>query len=146
MFFMAEYTEMFIVSAVASVLFLGGWWAPHPALQSFSVGDVVIGTGPIWLIGKAWGLVFIHMWLRWTLPRLRVDQLMYVAWKVLLPIALTLAVVIGGLTLMPQTQAGFGIWDKGWAWALTVIIFVYLVYVMISARRWAKRRVQALAA
>jgi len=146
MFFMAEYTEMFIVSAVASVLFLGGWWAPHPALQSFAIGDVVIGTGPIWLIGKAWGLVFIHMWLRWTLPRLRVDQLMYVAWKVLLPIALTLAVVVGGLTLIPQTQAGFGMWDKGWAWALTVLIFGYLVFVMISARRWAKRREQALAA
>jgi NADH-quinone oxidoreductase subunit H len=146
MFFMAEYTEMFIVSAVASVLFLGGWWAPHPALQSFAIGEYVIGTGPIWLIGKAWFLVFIHMWLRWTLPRLRVDQLMYVAWKVLLPIALTLAVIVGGLVLVPQTQAGFGVWDKAWAWALTVVTFGYLVYVMISARRWAKRRVQALAA
>ena len=144
MFFMAEYTEMFIVSAVASVLFLGGWWAPHPALQMIPGTD--IGTGPIWLIGKAWFLVFIHMWLRWTLPRLRVDQLMYVAWKVLLPIAMVMLVVIGGLTLVPATRAGFGMWDKVAAWALTGIILLYLIYVMVSARAWARRRVQQLAA
>ena len=95
MFFMAEYTEMFVVSAVASVLFLGGWWAPLPALQQ--VGPV--GLGAVWLIAKAWALVFVMMWLRWTLPRLRVDQLMHVAWKVLLPIAMTLVVVIGGLIM-----------------------------------------------
>src|SRR5687767_8199151 len=103
MFFMAEYTEMFIFSAVASVAFLGGWMAPHPLLQQ--IGP--IGLGPLWLIAKAWGLVFIMMWLRWTLPRLRVDQLMYVAWKVLLPIAMTLVVVVGGLVTWPATRGGF---------------------------------------
>jgi NADH-quinone oxidoreductase subunit H len=81
MFFMAEYTEMFVISAVASVLFLGGWYTPLPNGFLQQVGP--IGLGPVWLIAKAWFLVFIMMWLRWTLPRLRVDQLMYVAWKVL---------------------------------------------------------------
>src|SRR5688572_3003579 len=60
MFFMAEYTEMFIVSAVTSVLFLGGWWAPHPALQQLGP----IGLGPLWLLAKAFFLIFVMMWLR----------------------------------------------------------------------------------
>jgi NADH-quinone oxidoreductase subunit H len=141
MFFMAEYTEMFIVSAVASVLFLGGWWAPFPWAQQ--IGPV--GLGPFWLILKAWGLVFVHMWLRWTLPRLRVDQLMYVAWKVLLPLALGLTVVIGGLELVPRTRFGFP-WDGTAGWVLTVATFAYLIYVMLAARRWARQREQELAA
>jgi NADH-quinone oxidoreductase subunit H len=141
MFFMAEYTEMFIVSAVASVLFLGGWWAPLPFLQQ--IGP--IGMGPVWLLLKAWGLVFVHMWLRWTLPRLRVDQLMYVAWKVLLPLAMALVVMIGGLEILPATRYGFR-WDGIAGWVLTGVTFAYLAYVMLAALRWAKQREQELAA
>jgi NADH-quinone oxidoreductase subunit H len=84
LFFLAEYTEMFVASAVVSVLFLGGYLAPHPLLQQ--IGPLPMGW--FWLWFKAWSLVFVMMWLRWTLPRSRVDQLMYIAWKVLLPIAL----------------------------------------------------------
>ena len=120
MFFMAEYTEMFIVSAVASVLFLGGWWAPLPVLQQ--IGPV--GLGAVWLIAKAWALVFVMMWLRWTLPRLRVDQLMHVAWKVLLPISMTLVVAVGTFVMWGPTRNGF-VWD---------------------ARRWSSRRVREYAA
>ena len=107
MFFMAEYTEMVVISAVASVLFLGGCYAPLPALQSLGP----IGLGPFWLLAKAWLLVFVMMWLRWTLPRLRVDQLMHVAWKVLLPISMALVVVIGGLVMWQPTSHGFP-WDR----------------------------------
>jgi len=142
MFFMAEYTEMFIVSAVASVLFLGGWYAPLPVLDH--AGPVPLG--PLWLIGKAWLLVFVQMWLRWTLPRLRVDQLMHVAWKVLLPIAMGLVVVIGGLLTWPPTSRGFGLWDKTWGWATSAGVAAYLVYVMVAALRWQARRSQELAA
>jgi NADH-quinone oxidoreductase subunit H len=146
MFFMAEYTEMFIVSAVASVLFLGGYWAPFPWAQSIKLGDVVIGLGPFWLLFKALGLVFVHMWLRWTLPRLRVDQLMHVAWKVLLPLSLGLAVVVGGIiALLPGVRHGFP-WDKYWAWTLTGATILYLFVVFVAARRWAHRRERELAA
>jgi NADH-quinone oxidoreductase subunit H len=141
MFFMAEYTEMFIISAVSSVLFLGGWWAPHPALQQ--IGPV--GLGPLWLIAKAWFLVFVMMWLRWTLPRLRVDQLMYVAWKVLLPIAMVLVVIIGGLLIWPVTQNGFP-WDRYVGWPITAVLFAYLIYMMVAARRWSARRAREMAA
>jgi len=141
MFFMAEYTEMFIISATASVLFLGGWLAPHPALQA--VGPLELG--PLWLIGKSWALVFVMMWLRWTLPRLRVDQLMHVAWKVLLPIAMGLVVVVGGLTLWPATAQGF-VWDRYVGWPLSLALLAFLAYVMVGARRWQARRIRELAA
>jgi NADH-quinone oxidoreductase subunit H len=140
MFFMAEYTEMFIVSAVASVLFLGGYLAPHPALQT--VGG--IGLGPFWLLLKAFTLIFVMMWLRWTLPRLRVDQLMHVAWKVLLPISMGLAVVVGGLVLVPQTRYGFP-WDRWVAWPIVVGIVLYLIVGILRAVQWSRARNRALA-
>ena len=136
MFFMAEYTEMFIFSAVASVAFLGGWMAPHPILQQ--VGP--INLGPVWLILKAWGLVFVMMWLRWTLPRLRVDQLMYVAWKVLLPIAMTLVVVVGGLLTWEPTRNGF-VWDRYAGWIAAPLLLLYLAFTMLGARRHLARRI-----
>jgi len=77
-FFMAEYANMFIVSAIATALFLGGW---HGILS-----DPVL-PGFVWFMGKGLFLMFVMIWLRWTLPRLRVDQLMYVSWKVLLPLS-----------------------------------------------------------
>ncbi len=146
-FFMAEYTEMFVISAVASVLFLGGWWAPHESLQSLAaLGYPGIGLGPLWLLLKAWTLVFVMMWLRWTLPRLRVDQLMHVAWKVLLPIALGLVVLVGGLLLWAPTAQGFP-WDRWVGWPLTGGLLLYLLFGWLKARRWIqRRRVQEYAA
>jgi NADH-quinone oxidoreductase subunit H len=75
LFFLAEYANMFVISIVASVLFLGGW--EGPILPPF-----------LWVIIKAQTLVFVMMWIRSTLPRLRYDQLMNFAWKRLLPLAL----------------------------------------------------------
>jgi NADH-quinone oxidoreductase subunit H len=143
MFFMAEYTEMFVISAVASVLFLGGYWSPLPNQWLQYVGP--IGLGPLWLIAKAWFLVFVMMWLRWTLPRLRVDQLMYVAWKVLLPISMVLVVVIGGLIMIPATRDGFP-WDTWVGWPLTALVFGALIAWMAGARLSKRRRVHDMAA
>jgi NADH-quinone oxidoreductase subunit H len=146
MFFMAEYTEMFVISAVTSVLFLGGYLAPHPLLQSLAMlGLPSVGLGPFWLIAKAWLLMFVMMWLRWTLPRLRVDQLMHVAWKVLLPIALVLVVVMGGLVMWKPTAEGF-FWDKWVGWPITIGLFLFLLSGIVRAVQWSRRRVQELAA
>ena len=141
MFFMAEYTEMLIVSAVSSVLFLGGFLAPHPSLQH--IGG--FGLGPVWLIAKSWFLMFVMMWLRWTLPRLRVDQLMYVAWKVLLPISFALMVVVGFLVMWTPTAHGFPT-DKYVGWPLTVAFFVFLVAGIVRAVQWSRHRARELAA
>ncbi|MGP8049273.1 MAG: NADH-quinone oxidoreductase subunit NuoH [Desulfobaccales bacterium] len=74
LFFLAEYTNMFITSAVGAVLFLGGWQGP-------------ILPGVVWLLLKVYALIFLMMWFRWTFPRVRFDQLITLAWKVLIPLA-----------------------------------------------------------
>jgi len=89
LFFLAEYANMFAVSAVAATLFLGGWNSPF--------GDFLSGPlwGVFWFVSKGMFFIFIQMWLRWTLPRLRVDQLMYVGWKVLTPFAFVNIIAVG---------------------------------------------------
>jgi len=87
MFFLAEYCNMFVVAAAATALFLGGWYAPIPQLdvpaETSLLWHNVVGF--LWFTLKATLLVLVQMWLRWTLPRLRVDQLMHICWKVFLP-------------------------------------------------------------
>jgi len=77
MFFMAEYINMITVSAVATNLFLGGWHGPFLPPE----------YGWIWFLIKLAVLLFCYLWIRWTLPRFRYDQLMAFGWKVLLPVA-----------------------------------------------------------
>lgn len=79
-YFLAEYANMIMVSAIATVMFLGGWQAPFPFL-SF-VPPVV------WFLGKVYVGLFFFIWLRGTLPRLRYDQLMRFGWKIMIPVAL----------------------------------------------------------
>jgi NADH-quinone oxidoreductase subunit H len=87
MFFFAEYTNMLVLAAVGATLFLGGWLGPWL-------------PGPVWLLLKAYAIIFVMIWMRWTYPRLRFDQLMTLAWKLLIPVALLnfliTAFVVGG--------------------------------------------------
>jgi len=79
-FFLAEYANMILTSCVATVVFLGGWHAPHPALEFIP---------PIfWFLGKVYFFLFFYIWIRATLPRLRFDQLMAFCWKIMLPLGL----------------------------------------------------------
>jgi NADH-quinone oxidoreductase subunit H len=77
MFFLAEYVNMVTVSAVATDLFLGGWHGPF--LPEY--------LGWVWFLVKVGAILFFYVWMRWTLPRYRYDQLMAFGWKVLLPVA-----------------------------------------------------------
>jgi NADH-quinone oxidoreductase subunit H len=79
MFMMSEYVEMFVINAVMVTIFLGGWASVLP-------GEPVFG-GIFWFLGKTAIFMYIGVWIRFTLPRLRVDQLMYTGWKVLIPMA-----------------------------------------------------------
>ncbi|MBM3792073.1 MAG: NADH-quinone oxidoreductase subunit H, partial [Acidobacteria bacterium] len=94
-FFLAEYANMFLVGIIAAALFLGGW---HGILPENWLPWLVI-PGPVIISIKALALVFVQMWLRWSLPRLRVDQLMYVCWKVFLPVSLALVLGVGYLAV-----------------------------------------------
>lgn len=85
LFFLAEYTNMFVVSAVATSLFFGGWQGP----LGFDFGV----PGIVWFLVKTYILIFVIMWVRWTFPRLRFDQLMNLSWKVMIPLSLANLVV-----------------------------------------------------
>ena len=84
LFFLAEYTNIFIVSAVAVTFFLGGYQGPFL-------------PGIVWFLLKSYLLVFVIMWLRWTFPRVRFDQLLNISWKALIPLAFINLLVTGGL-------------------------------------------------
>lgn len=88
-FYLAEYANLFLVSAVVVIMFFGGWTSPFGSFMSGSVWSA------FWFVLKGMFFVFFNVWLRWTLPRLRVDQLMYVSWKVLTPFALFCVLAIG---------------------------------------------------
>ena len=92
-FYLAEYANMYLVSGVAACLFLGGWSSPF--------GDFMSGPiwGVFWIVLKGYSFVVLQIWIRWTLPRLRVDQLMYTSWKVLIPF-LFVCVFATGLILV----------------------------------------------
>ena len=84
LFFLAEYTNMFIVSAIAVTFFLGGYQGPFL-------------PGIIWFLLKSYLLVFVIMWLKWTFPRVRFDQLLNISWKALIPLAFIDLLITGGL-------------------------------------------------
>lgn len=95
--FLAEYAMMFLVSMVAVMLFLGAWNTPLPnfgpvQLANWTTG---LGWGILWVTLKTLALVFVQMWIRWTLPRFRIDQLMSLCWKVLTPLAFACMLISG---------------------------------------------------
>lgn len=100
-FYLAEYLNLFIVAGVATTIFLGGWMPLHiSGLDGFNaVMDYIPSV--VWFFGKTFFMIFVLMWFKWTFPRLRVDQILALEWKYLLPIGLvnlmlmTLVVIFG---------------------------------------------------
>ncbi len=88
LFFLAEYINIFIVCAIGATLFLGGWMPLH--IGSWEGFNHIMDWIPssVWFFGKTFFLIFLIMWFRWTFPRMRVDQLLNLEWKYLLPISL----------------------------------------------------------
>ena len=92
-FFLAEYANMIVVSAVATTLFLGGWLSPFPNVPVLAFLGFVPGW--IWFLLKVLVFLYVFLWIRATLPRYRYDQLMRLGWKVLIPVAIANVIVTG---------------------------------------------------
>jgi len=108
-FFMAEYANMVLISALASVMFLGGWLSPFEGWADGAFGvpviGIVLGHGPHWFVLKVAAFLFVYLWLRATFPRYRYDQIMRLGWKVFIPITIVWIAVVGLFIL-----TGFGWW------------------------------------
>ena len=100
LFFLAEYINIFIVCAIGATLFLGGWMPLHIAhWEGFNhVMDYIPSS--VWFMGKTFALILLIMWFRWTFPRLRVDQLLTLEWKYLLPIGLFNLLLVAIIAIM----------------------------------------------
>ena len=87
-FYLAEYLNLFIVAGVAATVFLGGWMPLHiNGLDGFNmVMDYIPGI--VWFLGKAFMLIWVLLWIKWTFPRLRIDQILKLEWKYLMPLCL----------------------------------------------------------
>jgi NADH-quinone oxidoreductase subunit H len=92
LFFLGEYANMILMSAMTSILFLGGWLAP------FNL-PTPAWMGPLWLILKICAVLFVFLWVRATFPRYRYDQLMRLGWKVFLPLSMAYLVIVAGVLL-----------------------------------------------
>jgi NADH-quinone oxidoreductase subunit H len=110
-FFLAEYFGMFAISGLAVTLFLGGWHAPIAVLEFI--------PSYIWFFLKLSALLFVYIWIRGTLPRTRVDQIMNFAWKFMLPMAFTCIVAAAIWHYQGRGLAG-------WLWSLAVVAIIYL--------------------
>lgn len=131
MFMLAEYINMTTVSALATTMFLGGWQAPFP----FNMIDGAnSGWWPLlWFVGKVWAFLFLFMWLRATLPRLRYDQFMALGWKLLIPVSLGWIVIVA----ITQTLRGEG--SPSWVAMVISLAAVVAVGLILMIRRSLRR-------
>ena len=137
MFFLGEYVNMFTVSALATTLFLGGWQAP-PFISA--INDNMFGGGwwgLLWFTAKLWLFMFIFVWLRGSLPRVRYDQFMRFGWKFLIPITLAWVVAVA---FIRGAQLGFlgdsKLTFAGRELSVATVVIVSIVAVIALAAAW----------
>src|SRR6266566_349715 len=125
-FFLAEYLGMFAISGMAITLFLGGWTAPLVLLDWL--------PSWLWFFGKLMALIFLFIWVRGTVPRLRIDQLMHFAWKFMLPMALINIVAAGLWRFLPPGLERWAVCS-----AILVVPYVWLGKGLSGRQQFAKR-------
>jgi NADH-quinone oxidoreductase subunit H len=137
LFYLAEYVNMFTVSALATTLFLGGWRAPWP-ISAWATFDN--GWWPVlWFLLKVAVIMFIFLWLRGSLPRIRYDQLMRLGWKVLIPSALAWTLIVATARVYRQQGASPGVYIIGGG---IIAVLLTLLWRWESAPQRAERLAQ----
>jgi len=130
LFFLAEYINMSTVSALATTLFLGGWHAPWPIDQVWAGANS--GYWPlIWFFGKVLFFIFVFIWLRGSLPRLRYDQFMDFGWKRLIPVALVWVVAVA---FVKQLRDSSGVDSRYLVGAIVVLSALFLILFFVGDR------------
>ncbi|WP_123392886.1 NADH-quinone oxidoreductase subunit NuoH [Marmoricola aurantiacus] len=130
LFFLAEYINMATVSALATTLFLGGWRAPFGIAQVWEGANE--GYWPfIWFMGKTLAFIFMFIWLRGSLPRLRYDQFMAFGWKVLIPVSIVWIVAVAAIRVV-DLQGGF---DRRWLIGAAAVLALLVVVLMFVPER-----------
>ena len=138
LFFLAEYINMATVSALATTLFLGGWHAP------FWIDEVWAGANEgywpfLWFMGKMFAFIFVFIWLRGTLPRLRYDQFMHFGWKRLIPISLVWIVAVAAIRAV-NLEGGF---DRTYLYGAIGVLAVLLIIVFFIPEKRASDEAEA---
>lgn len=161
LFFFAEYAAMFIVSALLTILFLGAWDSPWAGLQN-TLGSAlnwrwlaqldasmrpldrllhgVLFSGPIWFIGKCLLLIFVQMWLRWTLPRLRIDQVLYSCVQVILPLTLVLLLASAVWEIAVRESAAMQIVSEILKYLLAAVGILAVAVALVTIAAGFRRR------
>ncbi len=141
MFMLAEYVNMTTVSALATTMFLGGWHAPFPISMWEGANS---GWWPLlWFTAKVWVFLFLFIWLRGTLPRLRYDQFMALGWKILIPVSLVWIAIVA--TTHSLRMHGYTAWATGLITlsAVVAIILAVMLWRALRARNIRKIPEQA---
>ena len=131
LFFLAEYINMINVSAIAITLFLGGWRAPWP-ISLLPFANEGYWT-MLWFLIKVLLFMFVFVWLRGTLPRIRYDQFMSIGWKVLIPVSLVWIVLVGSVRVLRDAE-GFSTTD------VLLWVGIPLVILLVAAVAWPGRK------
>ncbi len=116
LFFFAEYAAMFVVSGLFVILFVGAWHSPLPIGWSVGLGESlpakalkgILFAGPLWFVGKCVLMLYVQIWIRWTLPRIRIDQVLYACIQVMLPLMMVI--------LLGHTLYELFVPTNGWIW------------------------------
>ena len=136
LFFIAEYAGMVTASALMATLFFGGWDVPFTARDNigpFSVGLSLLSIGIF--LAKILFFLFLFMWVRWTLPRFRYDQLMSLGWKFMLPLALLYIVLIAGVMLgLSASGIPEGAWHTAIYGSVNVLVVIVLFAILDRGR------------
>jgi NADH-quinone oxidoreductase subunit H len=122
-YYLAEFLNLFIVAGMTSLVFLGGWCPVHIGVAAFD-GVMDLIPGIVWFLGKAFAVVWLLMWIKWTFPRLRIDQILKLEWKYLMPLALFNLVLMTVCVAFNLT----GIVYIGYAVAVVIIVVLAVIF------------------